>query len=271
MSEVRYETFRDAVLRIHPEAEEKDIKAAYTLAEGRRDILSAVLKRLKELKRGREELGLVEVIPKVILTTITAQLVKKGLKKIERGGGEERGKEKEKEKESEGEKKEGKEGKGVGGDNEKDKGKIKELIKDVQNYVKKIIHSKRACYLASIYAKKKLRDYNPAVVFGDVYKDGLKVRNHAWLIITIKGKKWIYDPTIKKFVKELPILIPLDEGKKYWKVRGLLEELKREKGGGEGGKEGERREQERVGSGVREKERGIGEAEGEEKAAILWL
>ncbi|MCD6210847.1 MAG: hypothetical protein J7J01_08195, partial [Methanophagales archaeon] len=222
MSEVGYETFRDAVLRIHPGAEEKDIKAAYTLAEGQKNILSAVLKRLKELKKEREELGLVEVIPKVILTTITAQLVKKGLKKMERKeGGEEKDK---KEKEEE---------KGIG-ESESDKDKIKELIKDVQNYVKKIIRSKRACYLASIYAKKKLNDYNPAVVFGDVYKDGVKVRNHAWLIITVKGKKWIYDPTIKKFVEELPILIPLDEGKKYWKVRGLLEELKREKGGREG-------------------------------------
>jgi len=50
MDGVRYETFRNAVLRIHPEAKEKDIKAAYTLAEGRKDILSAALKRLKALK-----------------------------------------------------------------------------------------------------------------------------------------------------------------------------------------------------------------------------
>ena len=53
MAEVGYEVFRDAVLRIHPGAEEKDIKAAYTLAEGRKDVLSAVLKRLKELKKER--------------------------------------------------------------------------------------------------------------------------------------------------------------------------------------------------------------------------
>lgn len=266
MSEVGYETFRSAVLRIHPEAEEKDIKAAYTLAEGQRDILSAVLRRLKELKRGREELGLVEVIPKVILTTITAQLVKKGLKKMEE-------EEKEKEKEEGKDKKEKKEKERGLGESETDKGKIKELIKDVQNYVKKIIHSKRACYLASIYAKKRLKDYHPVIVFGEVYKDGVKVRNHAWLIITIKGEKWIYDPTIKKFVKELPILVPLEEGKKYWKIRGLLEELRRRVGekGREEEKEKEKEGQDGKGSGVREKERGMGEAEEEEKAAILWL
>ena len=187
---------------------------------------------------------------------------------MEKGRGEGKGKK------SKEEKKEGEEGKGVGGNNEIDEGedKIKELIKDVQNYVKKIIHSKRACYLASIYAKKKLKDYHPAVVFGNVYKDGVKVRNHAWLIITIKGKKWIYDPTIKKFVKELPILVPLGEGKKYWKVRGLLEELRRRgEKEREEEKEKEREGRDGKGSGVREKERGMSEAEEEEKAAILWL
>jgi len=269
MAEVGYEVFRDAVLRIHPEAEESDVKAAYTLAEGRKDILSAVLKRLKALKKEGEELGLVEVIPKVILTTITAQLVRRGLKKMEKEEGGEGG-EKKKEKKEEVKEKGGVKGKGIGGGedegNKMGENKIKELIKDVQDYVKKIIHSKRACYLASIYAKKKLKDYGPVIVYGDVYKDGIKVRNHAWLIITVKGRRWIYDPTIKKFVEELPILIPLEEGEKYWKVKGLLEELKR----------GRKVEKEKVGEkykGVSERGKGqkASEVSEEDRAAILWF
>ena len=275
MDGVRYETFRNAVLRIHPEAEEKDIKAAYTLAEGQRDVLSAALKRLRELKKEGEELGLVEVIPKVILTTITAQLVRKGLKKIEKEREEEEkeGKKKEKKGERKGEVKEKGEvkGEGMGGskegeDNRVGENKIKELIKDVQDYVKKIIHSKRACYLASVYAKKKLKDYNPVIVYGDVHKDGIKVKNHAWLIITVKGKRWIYDPTIKKFVEELPILMPLEEGKKYWRVKGLLEELRK---GGK--KEGEGVEEKYKGVSERREEQKVSETSEEDKAAILWL
>jgi len=271
MAEVGYEIFRDAVLRIHPEAEEKDIKAAYMLAEGRKDILSAALKRLKELKKEREELGFVEVIPKVILTTLTAQLVRKGLKKIEKEGGGER-EEKKKEKKEEVKEKGGAKGKGIGGseegeDNGVSENKIKELIKDVQNYVKKIIHSKRACYLASVYAKKKLKDYEPVIVYGDVHKDGIKVKNHAWLIITVKGKEWIYDPTIKKFVKELPILIPLEEGEKYWRVKGLLEELKRKSAEREKAEE----KYKSANDSAREERQGASETSEEDKAAILWL
>jgi len=271
MVEVGYEAFRDAVFRIHPEAEESDVKAAYTLAEGRKDILSAALKRLKALKKEGEELGFVEVIPKVILTTLTAQLVRKGLKKIERGEGREEG-EKKREKKEEVKEKDGAKGKGIGGSeegggNRADENKIKELIKDVQNYVKKIIHSKRACYLASVYAKKKLKDYNPVIVYGDVYKDGIKVKNHAWLIITVKGKEWIYDPTIKKFVKELPILIPIEEGEKYWKVRGLLEELKRKSAEREKAEE----KYKSANDSAREERREVSETGEEGKAAILWL
>ena len=270
MDGVRYETFRNAVLRIHPEAEEKDIKAAYTLAEGQRDVLSAALKRLRGLKKGREELGLVEVIPKVILTTLTAQLVRKGLKKIEKEEGGEEGEKKRGEEEEVKEKGRAK-GKGMGGGedegNKMGENKIKELIKDVQNYVKKIIHSKRACYLASVYAKKKLKDYNPVIVYGDVHKDRIKVKNHAWLIITVKGKKWIYDPTIKKFVKELPILIPLEEGEKYWKVRGLLEELRRKSAEREKAEE----KYKSANDSAREERRGVSETGEEGEAAILWL
>ena len=270
MAGAGYEAFRSAVLRIHPEAEEKDIKAAYMLAEGRGDILSAVLKRLKALKKEREELGFVEVIPKVILTTLTAQLVRKGLKKMEKEGGREEGEKKKEKKEGVKEKGEAN-GKGMGGSedegNKMGENKIKELIKDVQDYVKKIIHSKRACYLASVYAKKKLKDYNPVIVYGDVYKDRIKVKNHAWLIITVKGKEWIYDPTIKKFVKELPILIPLEEGEKYWKVRGLLEELKRKNAEREKAEE----KYKSASDGVREEGQGVSGASEEGKAAILWL
>jgi len=91
------------------------------------------------------------------------------------------------------------------------------------------------------------------------------VKNHAWLIITVKGKEWIYDPTIKKFVEELPILMPLEEGKRYWRVRGLLEELRRKNA------EREKAEEKYKGVGVREGEQKVSEVSEEDKAAILWL
>jgi len=91
-----------------------------------------------------------------------------------------------------------------------------EGIGDLQkNILQKVtLLPKGRCHIAGVMAKKYFASHKiPAILLkGDVYHNGKRiVKNHAFLIIKVNGKRYLYDPTIKLFVPSLPIFHPISK------------------------------------------------------------